>query len=360
MSIFSFADLSAAYPTFYSGDVRPQMQRKAPLLRYLPVKQCATGDKARWLTSFDGQTAGNVNIDGGNFITAAADPRVPAELAFGAVSAPVKVTTAAQWKGSAQSVQSNLFDLIGQNLMEALNKAVKLMNQQLFNGTGPAAGNQLTSLSSAIATTGTYANIAQGTYSNWASQRKGNSGSLRSLSLSLVKQTTSAIAAVSPYGRPDFAVLGSTLFDVLEGLFDGTLYTQAGRNDLMFGQVMTNGGKIIQSTGFRTLYWASQGITFIEDPDCTNTAETNANNIIYFLNSNAVEIQYLQPTSMGQYVADQKSIQAAEQQLGGLAGLLFDWRMRPRTQYSDEGDITCALNLVVKDRAACGLLSDVQ
>lgn len=360
MAIFSFNDLAAAYPTFYAGDVRPQMQRKAPLLRYLPVKACSTGDSARWLTSFAGQSTGNVNIDGGNFLTATADPRVPATLAFGAISAPMKVTTAAQWKASAQSVQPNLMDLFGQNLMEGLNTSVKLINQQLFSGTGPAAGNQLTGLSSAVAATGTYAGIAQGTYANWASTVKGNSGTLRALTLALIKQTTSAIAGVSPYGRPDFAVMGSALFDVFEGLFDGTLYTQAGKNDLLFGQVMTNGGKIIQSTGFRTLYWASQGITFLEDPDCTDTAQTNAANVIYFLNSSAVEVQYLVPTSVGQYVADQKSMQAMEQGLGGLGGLLFDFRMRPRTQYSDEGDITCALNVVVKDRAATGLLCDVQ
>jgi hypothetical protein len=359
MAIFSFSDLSAAYPSFYAGELRPQMQRKAPLLRYLPVKPCSTGDSARWLTSFAGQTSGNVNIDGGNFITAAADPRVPATLALGAVSAPAKVTTAAQWKASAQSVQPNLMDLFGQNLMEGLNAAVKLINQQLFNGSG--SSNQLTGLSSAIASTGTYANIAQSTYANWASQTKANGGTLRSLSLALIKQTTTAIAQNSPYGRPDFAVMPSALMDVLEGLFDGTLYTQAGLNNVAQGGVVkTNGGQIVQSTGFRTLYWASQGITFIEDPDCTNTAQTNANNAIYFLNSNAVEIQYLVPTSVGQYVSDQKSMQAQEQGLGGLGGLLFDFRMRPRTQYSDEGDITCALNVVVKDRAACGLLADVQ
>jgi len=359
MATFSFSDLSAVYPTFYDG-MRPQMQRKAPLLRYLPAKKCATGDSIRWLVSFDGQAAGNVNIDGGNFLTATADPRVSATLAMGAVSAPMKVTTKAQWAGSAQSVQPSLLDLIGQNLGEAMNKAVKTINQQLFSGTGPASGNQLTGLSSAVAATGTYATIAQSSNANWASQTKANGGSLRSLTLALIKNTTSTIAGVSPHGRPDFAVLGSALFDTLEGLFDGTLYTQGGKNDLMWGSVMTNGGKIVSATGFRTLYWASQQLTFIEDPDCTNTAQTNAANAIYFLNSNAVEVQYLAPTSVSAYAADQKQMQATEQDLGALANLPFDFRMRPRTSYSDEADITCALNVVVKDRAACGLLVDVQ
>lgn len=359
MSIFSFNDLSAAYPQFYGGELRPQMQRKAPLLRYLPSRPVSTGDQIRWLVSFAGQTAGNVNIDGGNFLTATADSRVPATLAVGSVSSPLKVTTAAQWKANAQSVQPNLMDLFGQNLMEGLNASVKLINQQLFNGSG--SGNQLTGLSSGVAATGTYANISQSTYANWASQTKSNSGSLRNLTLALIKSTTTAIAKNSPYGRPDYAVTTPDLMDTLENLFDGTLYTKPGEVGVFQpGMVRTNGGQIIKSTGFRTLYWASQDLTFIEDPDCTNTAQTNANNIIYFLNSNAVEIQYLVPASVGQYAVDQKSMPAQEQGLGGLGGLLFDFRMRPRTQYSDEADLTCALNVVVKDRAACGLLADVQ
>jgi len=357
LATFSFADLSASYPTLYY-DLRPQMQRKVPLLRLLPIRACSTGQAITWDVTFDGQAAGAVNIDGGNFLTAAADPQVSASLGFGAYSAPIKVTTKAQWTGSAQNSAAFLQNLINRNMMEAMMKVVKVINQDLYKGSGPGS-NQITGLGTAVAATGTYATINQSNQSNWASQTKGNSGSLRSLSLSLIKQTISAAAAASPKGRPNLGVMGSALFDTFEGLFDGTLYTQAGKNDLQWGSVMTNGG-LIKATGFRSLYWSSADITFIEDPDQTNAAQTNASNTIYFLNSDSVEIQYLPPTSVSSYMPDQKVMQAVEQDLGGLAGLQFDFRARGRQVYADEFDLTTSLNLVVKDRAACALLADVQ
>lgn len=357
MATFSFADLSASYPQLYR-ELRPQMQRKVPLLRVLNVRPSTTGQNIGWDVTFDGQAAAAVNIDGGNFLTATSDPQVAATLGYGAYAAPIKVTTKAQWTGSAQNSADWLYNLINRNMMEAMNKVVKKINQDLYAGTG-AGNNQITSLSSAVAATGTYANISQGTFSGWAATKNGNAGSLRSLTLALIKTTVSSIAAASPKGRPNLAVLPPALFNVLEGLFDGTLYTQAGKLDLQYGKVMTNAG-LIQATGFRALYWASADLTFIEDPDCTDTAETNQNNIIYFLNTDSVEVQYMPPTSVSAYMPDQKVMQAVEQDLGPLAGLQFDFRARSRTAYADEFDLTTSLNLVVKDRSACGILADVQ
>lgn len=357
MATFSFADLSASYPQLYR-ELRPQMQRKTPLLRVLPVKAVNTGQNIGWDVTFAGQVANSVNLDGGNFLTAAADPQVAATLGFGAYSAPVKVTTKAQWTGAAIGAPGYDFlsNFIQRNMVEGMNALVKKLNQDLYIG---AAGNSMTGLSSAVASTGTYANISQGSQAGWASTSQGNSGSLRSLTLALIKAQISAIAIASPKGRPDIAVMQPAVFNTLEGLFDGTLYTQAGRNDLQFGQVMTNGG-LVKATGFRSLYWASGGITFIEDPDCVNSAVTNTNNCIYFLNSDSVEVQYLPPAGVSNWMSDQKVVEAAEQDLGQLAGLQMDFRARGRQIYADEFDLTCSLNLVVKDRAACGILYDVQ
>lgn len=358
MATFSFADLSASYPQLYR-ELRPQMQRKVPLLRVLPIRPCITGQNIGWDVTFDGQAAAAVNIDGGNFLTAASDPQVAATLGFGAYSAPIKVTTKAQWTGQAQSSADFLQNLINRNMMEAMNKLVKQINIDLYAGAGPGS-NQITGMSSAIAASGTYATIApSGASANWKSTVLGNSGVLRSLTLSLLKQTLSTSAAVSPKGRPNLGVMGSNLFNTLENIFDGTLYTQAGKNDLQWGQVMTNGG-LIKATGFRSLYWASADCTFIEDPDCTNSAQTNAANAIYFLNTDSVELQFLPPAGVSNYMPDQKIMQAVEQDLGGLAGLQMDFRARGRTVYADEFDLTTSLNLVVKDRAACAVLADVQ
>lgn len=357
MATFSFADLSASYPQLYR-ELRPQIQRKAPLLRLLPVKAVTTGQNIGWDMTYAGQAADAVNLDGGNFLSAAADPQVGLSLGFGAYSAPVKVTTKAQWTGAAIAAPGYDFlsNFIQRNLNEGMNALVKKLNQDLYLG---AAGNAMTGLSTAVAASGTYATLSGSSGNNWISTVAGNSNSLRNVTLALIKSTMSSIAAVSPKGRPDIAVCAPGVFNSVEALFDGTLYTQAGRNDLQFGQVMTNGG-LIKATGFRSLYWASAGLNIIEDPDCANSAITNTTSCMYFLNSDSVEIQFLPPAGVSNWMPDQKILQAAEQDMGQLAGLQMDFRARGRQIYADEFDLSCSLNLVVKDRAACGLLYDLQ
>jgi hypothetical protein len=360
MATFSFSDMSAVFPQQFMNDLRPQIQRKCPTLSVLQMKRSMTGQNIQWATSFAGQIASNVNPDGGSLLTAVADPRTAAQLGYGYVSAPIKVTTKDQML-AANSVANGgpgfLNGLIAQNLSEAVQAACKYINQQIFSGTG--AGNQLTGLSLAVAGSGTYATIApSGSYAGWVATSQGNAGSLRSLTLALIKTQASTIAAISPKGRPDMAICTSAVFNTLENLFDGTVYTQAGRNDLQWGKVMTNAG-MINARGFRSLAWVSAGITFIEDPDCTNTAVTNTSNCIYFLNSDSVELQYLDPAPVP-YMPDQQVVAASEQGMGQLGSLKFDLRARGRTTMADEFDIVAGLNVVVKDRPATGILFDVQ
>ncbi len=214
-------------------------------------------------------------------------------------------------------------------------------------------------LVNAVLPTGTYANIAQGTYSQWAAYQDTN-GSNRSLTLAMIKKAASTIATNSSVGRPDLAVLGCSLFDTLEGLFD---YTSSGPSAAMRfdignveknpGVVRTAGGLINAGTGFRTMYWANQGITFVEDPDCTA-------NTMYLLNSNAVEIEYLVPANRTPYLMDATRAQAVEQDLGPIANLVFELIPRGRTAFADQFDLLTMMGVKVKNRAACGEIDHVQ
>lgn len=354
MSIFSFADLSASYPQLYR-ELRPQIQRKAPTARVLEWKPVTTGQNIGWDVTFSGQAAAAVNPDGGNMLTAVADPQTAATLGYGSYSAPIRVTTKAQWTGAAQNSASFLQNLIERNTNEALNALVKLINQDIYAG---AAGNAMTGLSTAVAATGTYAGVAQGTYSNWASYSSGNSGSLRSLTLAMGKTMNSTIAQNSPVGRPDYWACGPAVFNSLETLFDTNFRLNA--ESIQRGVLKTAGGEIKKATGFRTLYWENQDVTIIEDPDCKNTAVTNQSNIIYAWNSASVEMNFLPPAGVSNYMPDQKIMAAVEQDLGPLANFQLDFRARGRTNFSDEFDLLGMCQLVVKDRAATGLLFDVQ
>lgn len=356
MATFSFNDLSGVFPQQFMDDLRSQVQRKCPALSVLQMKKSMTGRNIQWAVSFNGQVADNVDPDGGNLLTAAADTRANGQLDYGYVSAPIQVTTKAQMLGYNASGPAYLKGMVAQNLMEAIGAALKKIEQQVFNGTG--SSGQLTGLSTAIAGSGTYASINPSTYTLWVSTSQGNSGSLRNVTPGLIKTALSTIAGVSPKGRPDLAFCQSAVFNTLENAFDGTLYTQAGRNDLVFGKVMTNGG-LVDARGFRTLYWASAGLTIVEAPDCVNTAVTNTAACMYLLNSDSVELQYLDPAP-AEMASDQRVVGAVEQGIGPMGNLKFDLRARGRTKFADEFDIVAGLNVVVKDRPACGILYDLQ
>lgn len=374
MAIYSIADLSGALPTVYREMVQ-SVNRKVPALRLLSkmgkFKRCTTGPNATWNVNFSGQAAGNVNLDGGAFITPTSDVKVPASLALGTHEAPVKVTDRMQWQGSAngglgQDINAALWQPIEENTKEALESIVYLAGQQLFSGSG--SSNQMSGFATSVASSGIYANINSATYTAWVSTVSGNSGTLRSLSLSLIKNVATSIASASgnAYGRPDLVFCRPALMDALENLFDPALRINTEfANDIMAkspASISTVGGRI-GVDGFRVLEWSSAGLTFVEDPSAVDTGATNPNNTLFFCNSAQMEIHYTPPPGANMYrsAATVEQMQMVEQQMGplGTEPLLL-LKSRGRNDHSDILDMTAVFGLVLKSRAPFGKLQDVQ
>jgi len=377
MAIFSIADMSTVLPSAYPKLIG-QVQRKAVLLRLLSaiggLQKNTTGDSVRWSVKFSGQDAGAVNMDGGALRTALSDAPVPATLGFGSYAAPIKVTDDLMWRGGQAAGfgpdLNPLTDAIGQNIKDGIEAWVKAVNVDLYAGTG--LNNTLTGLHKAVIATGTYASVNQSTYAGWASTVAGNSGTLRSLTLALIKTQLRTIAAASAMGRPDIAVCPPALMDAVEALFEA--YTRinyspsdgmsapggAGERVSMNPPVITTAGGRINADGFRVFHWQNQRLWFVEDPDCVYTGATNPNNAMYLLNSGDIEVCYLPPPGVSQFDGDPKIMSAAEQDIGPLAGLQMELIKRGRTQYSHEFDVSGKVQLVVKSRNAHGCLLDVQ
>lgn len=376
MAVFSIADMAGVLPSAFPKLVG-QIQRKAPTLRLLAaiggLKKNTTGESAKWSVKFGGQDAGTVDMDGGALRTAASDQPVAADLDFGSYAAPVKVTDDLVWRGGAAaglSEMNPLVDAIGQNIKDAVERWVKVANDALFTGLGTS--NAMTGLHKIVVATGTYAGISAATYADWASTVAGNSGTLRSLTLGLIKTQLRTIAAASAAGRPDIALCPPAIMDAVEALFEA--YTRinyspsdgmsapggAGERVSMNPPVITTAGGKINADGFRVFHWQNQRLWFVEDPDCEYTGATNPDNCMYFLNSGDLELRYLAPPGASQFDSDPKLIQAAEQDMGALAGMQLELIKRGRTQYSHEFDITGKLALVAHSRNAHGALLDIQ
>lgn len=378
MAIFSISDMSSALSGPVFRKMVGQVQRKAVLLRLLSeiggLKKANTGHNITWDVKFSGQDAGAVDMDGGSLRTAASDTPVPASLGFGSYAAPVKVTDDLLWRGGTSAGMPAEFailnDAVGQNIKDGIERWLKVANIDLYAGTG--SGNLMTGLHKSVVATGIYANINQSTYSSWAATVAGNSGTLRSLTLALIKTQLRTIAAASKLGRPDIAVCPPAIMDAVEALFEA--YTRinyspsdgmsgpggAGERVSMNPPVITTAGGKINADGFRVFHWQNQRLWFVEDPDCVYTGATNPNNVMYFLNSADIELQFLPPPGASAYLPDAQALAAAEQDLGPLAGLQLELTRRGRTQYSHELDITGKIQLVSHSRNAHGCLMDIQ
>lgn len=375
MAIYSIADMSTAMPSTIYRKMVGQVQRKAVTLRVLSqagaLRRSNTGQFITWDVKFTGQDAGAVNMDGGSLRTAASDVPVPTQLGFGSYAAPVKVTDDLLWRGGASAGLGSdinpLTDAVAMNIRDGVEKWVKVVNVDLYAATGSA--NTLTGFSSAVAPSGIYANINQSTQSGWASTVQGNSGTLRSLTLALMKTHRRTIAVASRMGGPDMCFSNGALMDAIETLFES--YTRinyqpsaapgipAEKVTMNPSAITTAGGKINRD-GFRAFYWENQGMWFIEDPDQTGQGFTNAANALLFLNSADVELQYLPPPGANAYLQDRQVLEAAEQDMGPLAGMQLELIKRGRTQYAHEFDMTGKIQLVVNSRNAHGWLQDVQ
>jgi len=377
MATFSVASFSGSFPSVYTKLVATT-QRKTPTLRLAAdlnkLQPNLSGDKMRWVVRFSGQASGAVNPDGGNFLTAAADDRQPAELAYGSYGAPIQVTDDMRRKAQSSAgvpAQFNVYDaVVGQTALEAMEALLKTLNQQIYAGSG--SSSEMKGLAAIIAATGSYANIAQASYSAWASTVTANSGTLRSLTISLLKTHLRTVGAASSMGRPNIGTCQSAVFDALEALF--TPYTlmpfapQGGavspgmeRAAMNPATINLPGGQI-QNNGFRVLHWQSAGVYFVEDPDATDTGATNANNSIFFLNSDDFDLHYPPPATMqdGVYNIPAQRVTATEQGLGPLGQLPIEMMARGRQNYASNWDVTAWLGVALRARNAHGKLQDVQ
>lgn len=374
MATFSVASMGASLPTVYRRKLT-LTQRKTPTLRLFSqlgmLNQGTTGPAMTWQVKTSGQVAGNVDLDGGNFLTAASDAPQNVSIAFGTYEAPAKVTDDLLWKSqTAAGVPadySTMTNVMAEQMVDAVSANLKLVEQQIYNGSG--ATNQMTGLSTAVAT-GAYGGLTNG---EWVSRVTVNGGVLRNLTLALLKTELRNISILFNGGRPNLGLCPPGMMDALEALFDPYLQmpsppsatagvSNSGKLDRAVmnpGTIHTIGGDI-NMDGFRHLYWATGGVHFIEAPDCLNSAATNTTAGIYFLSSDMVGVDYLPPPGPTAGAPDAKAVTAIEQELGAIGQIPFEMISRGRVEHSRQWDITGKLGLKLLDRRCASWLGDLQ
>ncbi len=371
MAVFSIADMGSSLPTVYRRKLT-LTQRKTPALRLLSslgmINQGNTGQTMTWQVKTSGQVAGNPSLDGGAFLTAASDVPQNINVVYGNYEAPCKVTDDLLWKAQPAAGigadYSTMTNAMAEARVDAIAAALKLMEQQLFSGTGLT--NQMVGLSTACAASGAYGGL---THSEWVSTVTENGGSLRNMTIALLKTFLRTVAVASNGGRPNLGFCAPGMMDALEALFDPYLTMPSvpmatgspskERAVMNPGTIRTIGGDI-KIDGFRVLHWATGGVYFVEAPDCQNSASTNTTAGIWFLDTDQVEANYLPPPGPRMGAADVQAAQAIEQNMGAIAQIPFESISRGRVDHSMQWDYTAKVGLKVSDRRACGWLGDLQ
>ena len=248
--------------------IRNQINRRCVLLNLLSYEMC--GDPLSWSVKFRGRTAAGVVAQTAAAPTATQDTPVLATLSVGEYADTAAVTGRAE--SAARLALNPLGVAGGPSLMrseidDAVGNIAETLANDIYSGSG---SNSIIGLATAVDSTGTYANIAQSSYSEWASIE--DTGALASVSFEMIREFLTDIEDWSGE-RPDFAVTTPAVLDKCKGLFSSY--------DPYVSKVNI-GGKDVMLSGARAIN--IEGIWLVGDPRCT--AGT-----MYALNSNHIALR---------------------------------------------------------------------
>lgn len=250
--------------------IRNAINRRCVLLNLLTVELC--GDPVSWGVKFRGRTAVSAGISQtASAPSATTDYRVPASLNVGEYSDTASVTgraeSAAAMALNPLGVAGGARSLLEDEINDAVGNIAEGIANALYSGSG---SNNIIGLATAVDSTGTYASIDPGTYTDWASIE--DTGALADISFEMIREFLTDIEDASGE-RPDFAVTTPTILDKIKGLFSGY--------DAYVSEVMI-GGKRIMLSGARAVQ--VEGIYVVGDPRCTSGT-------MYALNSGHIALR---------------------------------------------------------------------
>ena len=258
MTTVNLAAVAAALQTEFEPDIISQINRSSPLLQLLPVKRFR-GQNVTFDVRFGSAGAGSgaAIAEGADVSTFNTDTKVPAVLQFVTMHEAFEVTGVALAAAMNSGQPQALVDLFGEEVTAACQRLAHAIGSEMYNGTG--AANRMTGLigGGALATTGTYAGLARGTYAQWAGNVLANGGVPRALALALMRQSMREAYIDSGF-RPDVIVCDPIQFDKYGALIDP--------QRRFVDSVRTASGEIKLDGGYRALEF--DGRMLVEDVNC--------------------------------------------------------------------------------------------
>jgi len=249
----TFASISTALADLFASEVTSSINRAVVLAQLLEVK-AGQGKNVQWDVKFGTATPSTAVIaDGANVTNFNLDTKVPATLQYGTYHDAFSITGKAAAAAAAAGNPEQLADLFADDLLDSAQRLASALGEAVYTGDGTTDNmHGLAATSGPLDTTGTYANIARGTYAQWASNEVDASSG--ALSFALMRQLRRTIYVASGL-RPDIIICDPEQHEVYGSLF--------GTDRRYVDQIRLRGEVIKLDGGYQVLEF--DGIPVIED-----------------------------------------------------------------------------------------------
>lgn len=283
MAALELAGISAVLNIVFMDMIADQIRRDVLLPNLLEVTD-DINPACQWNAKFSGRTAGGAYLEGADMVDGDFDQhlRKSASLAWAEYRKGAKVTglaqaiAAAQGRGGGQLGVAT--DVLYEEIKDAVDDLAKDISVHTYSGDVTSSPTQIEGLARAIDSTGTYAGLSRGTYTEWASAE--NSLAEADLSIANLREKLHRPVKDACGMYPEFVVVDGATFDLVGGLFGSERRYLTTVNTAARGAVELS--KL--AGGFRAI--EVDGIPYIEDRHCT--AGT-----LYALHSTAVSYRQM-------------------------------------------------------------------
>lgn len=294
------SDISAVMNLVFGDALANQMRRDVILPNLVRVENDANST-CTWPVKFTGRNTAAAKAEGfdavdGDYST---DVRKQATIVWAQYSSFAKVSGLSQALAAATRAGGS-YDLLAAELRDAIEELSVLISGDTYAGNDGDTPPELEGLANAVDSTGTYAGLAQGSYSEWASGE--NSLATASLSIANLRTNLHRPFKTGCGVWPEFVITTPALFDAVCALFPE-------QTRLMVDVVNTAArGRVDLKAlgGYRAV--EVDGIPYIEDRHCTAST-------FYALHSDF--LSYQQVPAAGSAVSSAMSVQASVKSLTG-------------------------------------------
>lgn len=335
MSMWDLTTVATNLNTILRPQIADQLNQHAPTLGAIP-KRMGAGKGIYWNVKLVRATNASSYASGADITATGLDTEKAAVLSWKRVGAPFVVAGDAI-AAAASSGPEAYVNLLGKSVRDAVrNLGISLGSQLFGDGTGNSS-QDLDGLAAAVLNTGTYAGIDRGTYTNFQGNVLANSGSLRSLSVGLLRDADQAIFTAS--GEMfNLIVMGPALYAKYESLFDTAR--------------RYNNPDVYSRADAGVAQLAYKGVPVIRDTHCPA-------NTVYLLNTNHLAFEQLPvvPTADGvPLTVGSEPVVTAD----GNTGISVAIDMLGQTGDAYKGFVKVYGNVVLERPNTCAVISDVE